>query len=195
MTDIFYKAKSFSEMQSELVAQLNSFIGTFTGNNSELTNTLTDLISKITVDGILNYEFEVVGEDQYLVNGTTRNLSQLLGDLIDNGDKIRKVVDFFSFLTDFESDFQLWSHDGTQMLGGIFSADEENSSTYFEKISFLMQSALVSEVPVETVSTIKIIDTYDWTGGSLQVAEKSVVKIDEVLSELEMREMVVNPHY
>jgi hypothetical protein len=43
MTDIFYKAKSFSEMQSELVAQLNSFIGTFTGNNSELTNTLTDL--------------------------------------------------------------------------------------------------------------------------------------------------------
>jgi len=140
----------------------------------------------------LNYEFEVVGEDQYLVNGTTRNLSQLLGDLIDNGDKIRKVVDFFSFLTDFESDFQLWSHDGTQMLGGIFSADEENSSTYFEKISFLMQSALVSEVPVETVSTIKIIDTYDWTGGSLQVAEKSVVKIDEVLSELEMREMDIS---
>lgn len=92
MTDVFYKVKSFSEMQSELVAQLNNFIGSFGGTNSELTTALTDIISRVTVDGILGYEFEVVGEDQYLVNGTTRNLSQLLGDLIDGGDLIRKVV-------------------------------------------------------------------------------------------------------
>lgn len=192
MTDIFYKVKSFSEMQSELVAQLNGFIGSFTGTNSELTTTLTDIISRVTVDGILDYEFEVFGEDQYLVNGTPRNLSQLLGDLIDGGDLIREVVNFSFFLTDFESDFQLWNQDKTQMLGGVFSADEENSSTYSEKISFLMQSAFSNGVAVDDVSTIKIIDTYDWTGGPVQAAEKSVVKVDEILSELESREMDIS---
>lgn len=192
MTDIFYKVKSFSEMQSELVAQLNSFIGSFTGANSELTTILTDIISRVTVDGILGYEFEVVGEDQYLINGTTRNLSQLLGDLIKGGDLIREVVNFSYFLTDFESDFQLWNQNKTQMLGGVFSADEENSSSYFEKISFLMQSAFTNGVVVDDVSTIKILDTYDWTGGPVQAAEKSIVKIDQVLSELEAREMDIS---
>lgn len=183
MTDTFYTVSSFSEVKSEIEAALSSLITGYTGTNTELGAELTSLISRLIVTGTVSYEIQVAGTDQYLVNGNTFTLTQLIANMESTVGSVRDVLDFFNLLPGYETDFQLWNSDGSQILGGMISSDGSDPAGYKNKVSKLMDQAIQANTGLDLVSTIKVVnlDTRD------PLSTKFVIDGETLFSELSDR--------
>ena len=189
MTDTFYKGVTRDQIIDDLVDGLEDFIDLFSGSNSELGADLVSLLSYMYVSSTLDVTIEVmgdIGDDRYVVDGNysnERTLVQLIEDLLPAEgavicDAATAIIDFF---TSYDSEFQLWTADGTQLIAGVASTDDWTEALNKSKVVDILDE-YGNTLTIGSISLLKVFD-----GDGDEIDTLKLVKADGLLTQLSAR--------
>lgn len=175
MGDRFYTSKTMEDGQAELAQKIKSYVSPSLGQvgNSALLDFVSYLVSGYVTSGIhIEHTLGAQGEDQYILldqnyaslmvySSLDEAITGFIEDIIpDDYGLLRLFVDPITdiiFSPNYNSDFRLFDHDGN-VIGGLYSGDSLDPSSYRNKIESLLSTAVAQNVSVDDVGSIKIID-------------------------------------